>query len=160
MIKLVDIIVVFLFVFEGFLELFVIDGVCFVVVEVGVKYQGCKDVILIEFVSGFLVVGVFIKLVIWLVNVLDCQVKVGLDSDVGVVFIINFGNLNVFMGCVGEGFVVVICEVVVGVIGLLKDCVFILFIGVIGECLFYDCIMVKIDELVVGLVFDVIENVV
>lgn len=143
---------------EGFPELPVIDGVRFAAVEAGVKYQGRKDVTLIELAPGSSVAGVFTKSATRSANVLDCQAKVGLDSDAGAAFIINSGNSNAFTGRAGEGSVAAICEAVAGVTGLPKDRVFTSSTGVIGERLPHDRITAKIDELVAGLAPDAIEN--
>ena len=82
----------------GFPDLPIIDGVRFAAGEAGVKYQGRKDVTLIELAQGGTVAGVFTKSATRSANVLDCQKKVGLDSDLGAAFIINSGNSNAFTG--------------------------------------------------------------
>lgn len=143
---------------EGFPELPIIDGVRFAAVEAGVKYQGRKDVTLIELAPGSSVAGVFTKSATRSANVLDCQAKVGLDSDAGAAFIINSGNSNAFTGRAGEGSVAAICEAVAGVTGLPQDRVFTSSTGVIGERLPHDRITAKIDELVAGLTPDAIED--
>lgn len=53
--------IVFLFfVLKFYFELLEIVGVCFVMVEVGIKYVGCIDVLLVIVSEGIMVVGVFI----------------------------------------------------------------------------------------------------
>lgn len=114
----------------------------------------------VEFCDNVMVVGVFICLLICLVNVLDCQVKNGKVSEGCVVIFVNFGNLNVFIGSCGVEVVIVLFVGIVVVLGIDLNCVFIFFIGVIGEFLFYDWIMFKFDELVGKLSLVGIEEVV
>ncbi|WP_370231751.1 bifunctional glutamate N-acetyltransferase/amino-acid acetyltransferase ArgJ [Cognatishimia sp.] len=143
---------------EGFPDLPVIDGVRFAAVEAGVKYQGRKDVTLIELSPGSSVAGVFTKSATRSANVLDCQAKVGLDNDAGAAFIINSGNSNAFTGRAGEGSVAAICEAVAKVTGLPETRIFTSSTGVIGERLPHDRITAKIDELVAGLSPESIED--
>ncbi|MCH2250183.1 MAG: bifunctional glutamate N-acetyltransferase/amino-acid acetyltransferase ArgJ [Cognatishimia sp.] len=143
---------------EGFPELPVIEGVRFAAVEAGVKYQGRKDLTLIELAAGSSVAGVFTKSATRSANVLDCQAKVGLESDAGAAFIINSGNSNAFTGRAGEGSVAAICEAVAGATGLPQDRVFTSSTGVIGERLPHDRITAKIDDLVAGLAPDAIQD--
>ena len=136
---------------EGFPELPVIDGVRFAAVEAGVKYQGRKDVTLIELSPGSSVAGVFTKSATRSANVLDCQKKVGSDSDAGAAFIINSGNSNAFTGRAGEGSVDAISSSLASAMGLPETRVFTSSTGVIGERLPHDRITAKIDDLVNGL---------
>ena len=143
---------------EGFPDLPVIDGVRFAAVEAGVKYQGRKDVTLIELSPGSSVAGVFTKSATRSANVLDCQAKVGLDNDAGAAFIINSGNSNAFTGRAGEGSVAAICGAVAKATGLPETRIFASSTGVIGERLPHDRITAKIDDLVAGLSPESIED--
>ena len=142
----------------GFPDLPIIDGVRFAAAEAGVKYQGRKDVTLIELAQGSTVAGVFTKSATRSANVLDCQKKVGLDSDLGAAFIINSGNSNAFTGRAGDGSVAAICEAVAAATGLPETRVFTSSTGVIGERLPHDRITAKVGELVQGLTPDAIED--
>ena len=142
----------------GFPDLPIIDGVRFAAGEAGVKYQGRKDVTLIELAQGSTVAGVFTKSATRSANVLDCQKKVGLDSDLGAAFIINSGNSNAFTGRAGDGSVAAICEAVAAATGLPETRVFTSSTGVIGERLPHDRITAKVGELVQGLTPDAIED--
>ena len=142
----------------GFPDLPIIDGVRFAAAEAGVKYQGRKDVTLIELAQGSTVAGVFTKSATRSANVLDCQKKVGLDSDLGAAFIINSGNSNAFTGRAGDGSVAAICKAVAAATGLPETRVFTSSTGVIGERLPHDRITAKVGELVQGLTPDAIED--
>lgn len=142
----------------GFPELPIIQGVTFAAAEAGVKYQGRKDVTLIRLAAGSTVAGVFTKSATRSANVLDCQAKVGLESDEGAAFIINSGNSNAFTGRAGEGSVKAICDSVAQATGLSGNRVFTSSTGVIGERLQHDRITAKVSELVDGLTADAIED--
>ncbi len=142
----------------GFPDLPVVQGVSFAAVAAGVKYQGRKDVTLMQLAPGSTVAGVFTKSSTRSANVLDCQAKVGVDSDQGAAFIINSGNSNAFTGRAGEGSVEAICAAVAGATGLPEERVFTSSTGVIGERLPHDKITSKIGELVEGLSEDGIED--
>jgi glutamate N-acetyltransferase/amino-acid N-acetyltransferase len=142
----------------GFPELPIIQGVTFAAAEAGVKYQGRKDVTLIRLAAGSTVAGVFTKSATRSSNVLDCQAKVGLESDEGAAFIINSGNSNAFTGRAGDGSVKAICDSVAEATGLPTSRVFTSSTGVIGERLPHDRITAKVSELVDGLTADAIED--
>lgn len=137
----------------SFFDFLVIVGVEFVVGVVGVKYKGCIDVMLVKLVVGMLIVGVFIKFLICVVSILDCQVKFVGKQEIGqgVVIIVNLGNVNVFIGVNGQVVVDKVMGGVVFVLLILCDWVFFLLIGVIGELLFVDCIIVIIGDLLCGM---------
>ncbi len=136
---------------EGFPTLPAIQGVEFSAVAAGVKYQGRKDVTLIRLAEGSSVAGTFTRSATRSANVLDCQKKIGLDSDEGAAFIINSGNSNAFTGRAGEGSVTAISESVAQATGLPANRVFTSSTGVIGERLPHDRITAKVNELVEGL---------
>lgn len=125
-----------------------IAGVEFASVSAGVKYKGRKDVMLARLVPGSTVAGVFTRSATRSSNVLDCEAKIGKDSDAGAAFIVNSGNSNAFTGRAGDGSVAAICASVAEATGLPEDRVFTSSTGVIGERLPHDRITAKVGELV------------
>lgn len=142
----------------AFPKLPVINGVTFSAVEAAVKYKDRKDVTLVRLAPGSTVAGVFTKSATRSSNVLDCQSKIGLDSDEGAAIIVNSGNSNAFTGRAGEGSVEAICTAVAAATNLPADRVFTSSTGVIGERLPHDRITSKIGELVDTLSEDSIED--
>ncbi|WP_136441967.1 bifunctional glutamate N-acetyltransferase/amino-acid acetyltransferase ArgJ [Pacificoceanicola onchidii] len=132
---------------ERFPTLPVIPGVRFAAVEAGVKYEGRKDVMLALLDPGSVLAGVFTRSATRSSNVLDCQAKIGKDSDAGAAIIVNSGNSNAFTGRAGDGSVAAICEAVAKVTGLPAERVFTSSTGVIGERLPHDRIISKLDDL-------------
>lgn len=128
----------------------VIDGVTFSSIAAGVKYKGRKDVTLALLQPGSVMAGVFTKSATRSANVLDCQNKIGLDSDEGAAIIVNSGNSNAFTGRHGEGSVDAISDQVSASTGLPKARVFTSSTGVIGERLPHEKITQAIDTLVDG----------
>ncbi|MFW2544259.1 bifunctional glutamate N-acetyltransferase/amino-acid acetyltransferase ArgJ [Primorskyibacter sp. 2E107] len=132
---------------EAFPTLPVIPGVRFAAVEAGVRYQGRKDVMLALLDPGSVMVGVFTRSATRSANVLDCQAKIGKDSQAGAAIVVNSGNSNAFTGKAGEGSVAAICDAVSGITGLPTERVFTSSTGVIGERLPHDRIIAKLEEL-------------
>ncbi len=130
-----------------FPDLPIIKGVRFATAEAGVKYQGRTDVMLALLDPGSVVAGVFTKSATRSANVLDCQSKIGSDSDAGAAIIVNSGNSNAFTGRAGDQSVKAICEAVSSATGLPSDRVFTSSTGVIGERLPHDRINAKIETL-------------
>ena len=131
----------------SFPSLPVIKGARFATAEAGVKYQGRTDVMLAVLDPGSAIAGVFTKSATRSSNVLDCQTKIGVDSDDGAAIIVNSGNSNAFTGRAGDQSVQAICQAVSSVTGLPAERVFTSSTGVIGERLPHDRINAKIDEL-------------
>jgi glutamate N-acetyltransferase/amino-acid N-acetyltransferase len=136
----------------------VIGGIRFAAVEAGVRYQGRKDVMLALADPGTVMAGVFTRSATRSANVLDCQAKIGQDSDAGAAIIVNSGNSNAFTGRAGEASVAAICEAVGAATDLPAARVFTSSTGVIGERLPHDRITAKIDELTGKLSADGIEG--
>lgn len=132
---------------NGFPSLPEIKGVRFAALEAGVRYQGRKDVMLAELCPGSAVVGVFTRSATRSANVLDCQEKMGGNTDAGAAIIVNSGNSNAFTGKAGEGSVKAICDAVAATCGLPEARVFTSSTGVIGERLPHDRITAKVGEL-------------
>ena len=103
---------------ERFPDLPRIDGVTFATAQAGVKYQGRTDVMLALLAPGTTMTGVFTRSATRSANVLDCQAKIGGDSDAGAAIIVNSGNSNAFTGRAGEGSVAAICTAVANATGL------------------------------------------
>ena len=122
----------------AFPELPVIDGVRFASVAAGVRYAGRTDVMLTLLDPGSTVAGVFTRSATRSANVLDCQSKIGGDSDAGAAIIVNSGNSNAFTGKAGDGSVAAICAAVAKATGLPETRVFTSSTGVIGERLPHD----------------------
>lgn len=135
----------------AFPELPVIDGVRFASVAAGVRYAGRTDVMLTLLDPGSTVAGVFTRSATRSANVLDCQSKIGGDSDAGAAIIVNSGNSNAFTGKAGDGSVAAICAAVAKSTGLPEARVFTSSTGVIGERLPHDRIIAKVDDLVAAL---------
>ncbi|MBN9676171.1 bifunctional glutamate N-acetyltransferase/amino-acid acetyltransferase ArgJ [Salipiger bermudensis] len=135
----------------AFPELPVIDGVRFASVAAGVRYAGRTDVMLTLLDPGSTVAGVFTRSATRSANVLDCQSKIGSDSDAGAAIIVNSGNSNAFTGKAGDGSVAAICAAVAKATGLPETRVFTSSTGVIGERLPHDRIIAKVDDLVASL---------
>ncbi|WP_372886438.1 bifunctional glutamate N-acetyltransferase/amino-acid acetyltransferase ArgJ [Shimia sp.] len=135
----------------GFPDLPVIAGAEFSALAAGVKYQGRKDVTLMRLAPGSTVAGVFTRSATRSANVLDCQAKIGADSDAGAAFIVNSGNSNAFTGRAGEGSVAAICDAVAEATGLPAARVFTSSTGVIGERLPHERITAKVNDLVAAL---------
>jgi glutamate N-acetyltransferase/amino-acid N-acetyltransferase len=132
---------------EGFPDLPVIKGARFSAVAAGVKYKGRDDVMMAVMDPGSVVVGVFTRSATRSSNVLDCQAKIGSDSEAGAAFIINSGNSNAFTGRAGDGSVAAICEEAAKVTGLPPERIFTSSTGVIGVRLPHDRITAKLGEL-------------
>lgn len=136
---------------EHFPDLPTIKGARFAAAAAGVKYQGRTDVMLAVLDPGSVMAGVFTRSATRSSNVLDCQAKIGADSDAGAAIIVNSGNSNAFTGKAGDGSVAAICQAVAEATGLPETRVFTSSTGVIGERLPHDRITGKVGELVATL---------
>lgn len=124
-----------------------IRGARFAAVAAGVKYQDRTDVMLAQLDPGTVLAGVFTRSLTRSSNVMDCQAKIGLNSDEGAAIIVNSGNSNAFTGKAGDGSVSAICAAVAKATGLPENRVFTSSTGVIGERLPHDRIIAKVDDL-------------
>lgn len=132
---------------EQFPNLPRISGVSFSSVAAGVKYQGRTDVMLAKIAPGSSVAGVFTKSSTRAAPVLDCQEKIGIDSDTGAAIIVNSGNANAFTGKNGIEATKAVTTAVATALDLPESRVFSSSTGVIGEPLAHDRITAKIAEL-------------
>ncbi len=135
----------------GFPDLPCIDGVSFAALAAGVRYQGRDDVMLAHLCAGSTIAGVFTKSATRAAPVLDCQDKIGLDSDAGAAIIVNSGNANAFTGRGGIEAVQAVTGAVADALNLPQSRVFSASTGVIGEALPYERITSSIAALKQGL---------
>ncbi len=97
--------------------------------------------------AGTVVVGTFTKSATRSAPVLDCEAKIGVDSDAGAAILVNSGNANAFTGRAGEGSVQRICQAVSDATGVPAERVFTSSTGVIGERLPDDRITASLSGL-------------
>jgi glutamate N-acetyltransferase / amino-acid N-acetyltransferase len=135
----------------AFPELPVIAGVEFAALSAGVRYAGRTDVMLARLAPGSVVTGTFTRSATRSAAVLDCQAKVGLDSDAGAAVLVNSGNSNAFTGARGALSVAELCRAVADRLALPEGRVFTSSTGVIGEPLPHERILAKLDDLARGL---------
>ncbi|WP_296766017.1 bifunctional glutamate N-acetyltransferase/amino-acid acetyltransferase ArgJ [Sediminimonas sp.] len=136
---------------DGFPRLPRVAGVRFASAEAGVRYAARADVMLAHLAPGSTVAGVFTRSATRAAPVLDCQAKIGADSDAGAAIIVNSGNANAFTGKYGARSVEAINAAVAERLGLPAERVFPASTGVIGEPLSHDRIVAVLDELATGL---------
>ncbi len=132
---------------EAFPSLPVIEGVMFSAAQAGVRYQGRTDVMLALLAPGTTMAGVFTKSATRSAPVLDCQAKIGMDSDAGAAIIVNSGNSNAFTGKNGVISTRAVTSAVAEALGLPETRVFSSSTGVIGEPLPHERITAKLAEL-------------
>ena len=143
---------------DVFPNLPVIKGVRFATAVAGVKYQGRTDVMLAVADAGSSVAGVFTKSATRAAPVLDCQSKIGRDSDAGVAILVNSGNANAFTGKHGVVSVNAITTAVAAGTGIPADRVFTSSTGVIGEPLPHERVIGVINTLTASLKEDALED--
>jgi glutamate N-acetyltransferase / amino-acid N-acetyltransferase len=132
---------------DAFPHLPVIEGVAFSAAQAGVRYQGRTDVMLARLAPGTTMAGVFTRSATRSAPVLDCQAKIGLDSDHGAAIIVNSGNSNAFTGKNGVASTRAVTQSVAETLGLPETRVFSSSTGVIGEPLPHERITAKLNEL-------------
>lgn len=132
---------------ENFPSLPHITGVSFAAINAGVKYKGRPDVMLVQIAPGSTMAGVFTKSATRSAPVLDCQAKIGSDSDAGAAIIVNSGNANAFTGKNGIEATRAVTSAVAAALELPETRVFSSSTGVIGEALPHGKITAKVDEL-------------
>ena len=131
----------------GLPDLPVIEGVEFSAAAAGVRYQGRTDVMLVRLMPGTTMAGTFTRSATRSAPVLDCEAKIGLDSDEGAAIIVNSGNSNAFTGKNGAISTQAVTSAVAEVLGLSERRVFSSSTGVIGEPLPHERITAKLAEL-------------
>lgn len=123
---------------DAFPDLPVIGGVSFATAEAGVRYSGRDDVMLAKLAPGTAIAGVFTRSATRSAPVLDCQAKLGGNSDDGAAIIVNSGNANAFTGRNGTNATAAVTKAVADTLNLPEERVFSSSTGVIGEPLPHD----------------------
>ena len=131
----------------GFPDLPEIDGAEFAAVEAGVRYSGRKDIMLAKLAPGTAIAGVFTRSATRAAPVLDCEAKLGGDSNAGAAIIVNSGNANAFTGTNGKKSVEAVTGAVSSTLGIPQTRIFSASTGVIGEPLPHERIVNKLQEL-------------
>ncbi|WP_299349012.1 bifunctional glutamate N-acetyltransferase/amino-acid acetyltransferase ArgJ [uncultured Shimia sp.] len=131
----------------SFPDLPIIDGAEFAAVAAGVKYADRKDVMLARLAPGTSIAGVFTRSATRSASVLDCQEKIGSDSQEGAAIIVNAGNANAFTGRNGADATHAVTSAVATCLDLPESRVFSSSTGVIGEPLPHDKITARLDEM-------------
>lgn len=136
---------------DRFPDLPAIDGVELSAVAAGVRYKNRPDVMLARLAPGSRVAGVFTRSATRAASVLDCEAKIGLDSDTGAAILVNAGNANAFTGDNGRQSVNALSGAVATALDLPETRVFTASTGVIGEPLPHDRITARLDDMVKAL---------
>jgi len=131
----------------AFPDLPVIGGVTFAAVAAGVKYRDRSDVMLALLAPGTSVAGAFTRSATRSAPVLDCQAKLGGDTNTPAAILVNSGNSNAFTGGRGVESVQSVVQAVAACTGVPPARIFTASTGVIGEPLPHDKIIAKISEL-------------
>lgn len=125
----------------------VIRGARFATVAAGVRYAGRTDVMLALMDPGTTMAGVFTRSSTRSAPVLDCQAKIGGDSDAGAAIVVNSGNANAFTGKNGVTATEAVTGAAAKALGLPVERIFTSSTGVIGEKLPAERITAKLDDL-------------
>jgi glutamate N-acetyltransferase/amino-acid N-acetyltransferase len=136
----------------------VIDGAEFAAIAAGVRYKGRTDVMLARLAPGTQMAGVFTRSATRAAPVLDCEAKIGADSEDGAAIIVNSGNANAFTGSNGQEAVAAISAAVAKAAGVPQSRVFSSSTGVIGEPLPYERITAALDDLAAKLSADALPD--
>ncbi len=131
-----------------------IAGVKLATVAAGVRYQGRADVMLAVCDPGSSVAGVFTRSATRSAAVLDCQAKLGLETEGAAAILVNAGNANAFTGQHGQSSVDAIATAVSQATGVHQNRVFTASTGVIGEPLPHDRIIAHVNNLAGSLAAD------
>jgi len=131
----------------SFPDLPVIRGASFASIAAGVRYAGRTDLMLCRLVPGTVMAGVFTRSSTRSAPVLDCQEKIGGDSEAGAAIVVNSGNSNAFTGRNGIEATRAVTAKAAEVLGLPVERIFTSSTGVIGEKLPHDRITAKLEEL-------------
>ena len=132
---------------DNFPDLPVVAGVSFATVAAGVKYQDRDDVMLALLIPGTSIAGVFTKSSTRSAPVLDCQAKLGGNSDGPAAILVNSGNANAFTGRRGDLSVEALCNALSTVTDVGPERIFTSSTGVIGEPLPHERIIGSLQAL-------------
>ncbi|WP_372890187.1 bifunctional glutamate N-acetyltransferase/amino-acid acetyltransferase ArgJ [Rhodosalinus sp.] len=128
-----------------------VAGVTLATAAAGVRYRGRDDVMLARLAPGTALAGVFTRSATRAAPVLDCETKIGAESDAGAAILVNAGNANAFTGRHGAEAVARLTEAAGDRLGLPASRVFTSSTGVIGERLPDERIAAALDGLASGL---------
>lgn len=131
----------------GFPTLPQIPGARFSSVAAGIRYTGRTDLMMAVLDPGSTIAGTFTRSATRSAAVLDCEAKIGRQSDGGAVFLVNSGNSNAFTGRAGTQTVERIVAATAEATGVPPERVFTSSTGVIGEPLPPDPILDALDGL-------------
>lgn len=135
----------------AFPDLPLIAGAEFAALSAGVRYAGRTDVMLARLAPGTVMAGTFTRSATRSAAVLDCQAKIGADSDAGAAILVNSGNSNAFTGARGALSVAELCRATAARLGIPESRVFTSSTGVIGEPLPHERILARLDDLAAAL---------
>lgn len=142
---------------KAFPDLPAIGGVSFATAEAGVRYTGRTDVMLARLTPGTSIAGAFTRSSTRSAAVLDCQAKIGFQSQAGAAILVNSGNANAFTGRLGTEAVKAITGAVAEALDVPEARVFTSSTGVIGEPLPHERICATLAALTDSLSPDRIE---
>ncbi len=134
---------------ERFPALAPVPGVALAAAVCGLRYQGRRDLTLIELAPGTAVAGVFTRSLTAAAPVDWC--REALSSGVARAIVVNAGNANAFTGKAGMAAVKQTAKAAAGIIGCPQKHIFISSTGVIGETLDTDMITAALPVLHEGL---------
>ena len=136
---------------ERFPDMPPVAGVRLAVAKAGVRYRDRTDVLLAALAPGTVLAGAFTRSATRAAPVLDCEAKIGSESDAGAAILVNAGNANAFTGTAGVTAVRAVTAGVAARLDLPEARVFTASTGVIGEPLPAERITDALDGLAAGL---------
>jgi glutamate N-acetyltransferase/amino-acid N-acetyltransferase len=128
-----------------------VAGVRLAVAEAGLRYRDRADVLLAALDPGTVLAGAFTRSATRAAPVLDCEAKIGGESDAGAALLVNAGNANAFTGAAGVTAVRAVTAGVAARLDLPEARVFSASTGVIGEPLPAERITDALDDLAAAL---------
>lgn len=131
----------------GFPKLPVVEGVTFATAAAGIRYHGREDVMLAHLCAGTTIAGVFTRSATRAAPVLDCEAKLGGETNSEAAIVVNSGNANAFTGGRGTQAVEAVAASTASVLNVPVTRVFTASTGVIGEPLEASRITEKLIEL-------------
>ena len=136
---------------ERFPDMPPVAGVRLAVAKAGVRYRDRTDVLLAALAPGTVLAGAFTRSATRAAPVLDCEAKIGSESDAGAAILVNAGNANAFTGTAGVTAVRAVTAGVAARLDLPEARVFTASTGGIGEPLPAERITDALDGLAAGL---------
>ena len=124
-----------------------IAGLRLSVAQAGIRYRGRTDVMLALLAPGTVMAGAFTRSATRSAPVLDCEAKIGAESEAGAAIVVNSGNANAFTGTAGVAAVEAVAAATAARFSLPPERVFTCSTGVIGEPLPAGRITAVLDDL-------------